>query len=761
MSPPTAACLLALLLAALVAHHGSSDSGGKRSLHNNNRDGDVSTVPYSTVDRLQVPDIFLIGAMKAGTTTLYELMANNSDVCSVGEKEKRFFIGSAFRKDWSQNLKAYTHAFKGCHSPQLTIDATPGYSAGKYSLVISRMKEHYTEATLAKKRFILILREPVSRLYSEYQMAVRLCLDLDKDLVRLSNAPTNFSSAEAKQKDRAYRAERHERACERVMSRTVLRRHQILSEQGAQMQGIAVENLLPFHDWCLTDVGLQEALRGNYQFIIKAFLSGFLRRSQLLLLSFDTLISNATVVTRALERFLPLTQKWGDAVSTPPPLPSRTADAGHAHTKLDCTTVMMLQKYYKTTNGCINCLLQHVQSGFGEPHPAEPPFPSFIDPFTKCSPRGLNQSELPPNTWKFTDLVRNAGEAEAEAAAQERRGDRQQGDDIEMGRDRVLDARALSNKKKKADKVRDHEREREEAGKKAVAAIKEAAAKAEDAPSADHYDFVFGWSTGHVGTTTLSEQRFYGSPDNVTFLHEMKFGKQGVPHAEYVYDTEKWLAGNYSTEYQYVKTRYVPWLLLNKYNRSRTLVDLGHNINYFYTALVDYLQHETHYSFAFARLRRERLETAQSLTFGHPGESFSDVCQDLVTRFCPFDHADEVVLRVPNGTWTWASFSNVQKALWIADETEARWRQLKARVPSLSYVEILWGKAWEGSMDHGALQVARLLGLHRVAKWDPAWPHMEAHVHAGEASTDPVALWQISIEDREYQEKMGFTYVPA
>ena len=332
-------------------------------------------------------------------------------------------------------------------------------------------------------------------------------------------------------------------------------------------------------------------------------------------------------------------------------------------------------------------------------------------------------------------------------------------------RDRRL--RTLSANSRKKDKARDHERAREKVGQKAMAVIKEAAARSQDAPVPQssafdsHFDFVFGWSTGHVGTTTLSEQRFYGSPSNVTFLHEMKFGKQGTPHSEYVYDTDKWLAGNYSSEYNYVKTRYVPWLLLNKYNRSRTLVDLGHNINYFYTALVDYLQQETKYSFAFARLRRERLETAQSLTFGHPDESFSDVCQDLITRFCPFDHEDEVILRVPNGTRTWETFSNVQKALWIADETEARWRQLKARVPSLSYVEILWGKVWDGSMEHGALQVARLLGLHSVATWDPEWPHMEAHIHAGEASTDPVAMWQISKEDREYQEKMGYNYVPA
>ena len=38
------------------------------------------------------------------------------------------------------------------------------------------------------------------------------------------------------------------------------------------------------------------------------------------------------------------------------------------------------------------------------------------------------------------------------------------------------------------------------------------------------YDFVFGWSTGHVGTTTLSLPILYGNPTGVAFLHETYYG---------------------------------------------------------------------------------------------------------------------------------------------------------------------------------------------------------------------------------------------
>lgn len=38
---------------------------------------------------LQYPNVFIIGAMKCGTTTLYQLLSDNPHICSDGEKEVR------------------------------------------------------------------------------------------------------------------------------------------------------------------------------------------------------------------------------------------------------------------------------------------------------------------------------------------------------------------------------------------------------------------------------------------------------------------------------------------------------------------------------------------------------------------------------------------------------------------------------------------------------------------------------------------------
>lgn len=325
---------------------------------------------------------------------------------------------------------------------------------------------------------------------------------------------------------------------------------------------------------------------------------------------------------------------------------------------------------------------------------------------------------------------------------------------------------AKNSKKKTKERDDEVSKERDELILKArskVAVNATLVANATQAPDG-FYDFIFGWSTGHVGTTTLSEKRMYGSPDNVTFLHEMKYGRIGLPTSQDVYSTSEWLLGNFTQEYEYVKTKYVPWLLRNKYPKSRTVMDLGHNINYFYDALIKYLLTETKYKFVFVRLRRERMESAQSLTFGHPEKAFNDLCSDLITRFCPFDRIASNILQLPgpNAYALWSTFSNIQKALWIADETEARWQEMKKRYgDQLNYIELLWGKKWDGSIDFAALQIAQLFGLSKVNKWDPTWPHMEAHVHAGDAALDPNLLWESYRADKEYQEKMKYTYVPA
>ncbi len=132
----------------------------------------------------------------------------------------------------------------------------------------------------------------------------------------------------------------------------------------------------------------------------------------------------------------------------------------------------------------------------------------------------------------------------------------------------------------------------------------------------NHYDFIFGYSTGHVGTTTLSEGKYYGRPHDVVFIHEMHYGKYNISRKD-IFTTQKWAKATYEDEYSYVKDIYMPFMVKSK-GSKKTLLDLGHNSLYFIKALLAYLQSETSFKFVFVRIRRERIESAISLAYKHP-----------------------------------------------------------------------------------------------------------------------------------------------
>ena len=347
-----------------------------------------------STEELNYPDIFLIGAMKAGTTSLYNLITNNTalnatlvvqPICNFGEKEKHFFVGPEIAKDFKKSLTHYIQEFSGCAASQQTIDATPGYSGRRQAEVIAHMKETYTADQLSKKKFIYVLREPVARLYSEYQMSVRLCLDLDDDLTRFGG--------EEDAATKTWRIDRHETACQRLLSAKNYRRFR------TEMLKVDYEDILSFHEWCLTDYGLEETLRGNYRLIIWRFLNNFLARQQLFVLNFDMLIFNTAFVMQALERFLG-TPSWGSNVTLPAPPRS----SNHPKTTLDCTTVEMLEKYYNVSNAHI---YQYIASTSGQKPESEPAFSSFASATPKCVRLAPNDSfaSYPIDTWKFSALV--------------------------------------------------------------------------------------------------------------------------------------------------------------------------------------------------------------------------------------------------------------------------------------------------------------------------------------------------------------------
>lgn len=109
-----------------------------------------------------VPNLIIAGVPKAGTTSLYWYLSQHPGICASDIKEVNYYtparISAAELPPFEEYLKHFSH----CAKTPYIMEASPSYSFSG-APVIRAIKE-----TLDAPRIILILREPVSRFWSEY-----------------------------------------------------------------------------------------------------------------------------------------------------------------------------------------------------------------------------------------------------------------------------------------------------------------------------------------------------------------------------------------------------------------------------------------------------------------------------------------------------------------------------------------------------------------------------------------------------------------
>lgn len=112
-----------------------------------------------------MPDFLIIGAQKAGTTSLYSYLIKHPDIISAFKKEIHFFDLNYYKNiNW---YKSFFPLKKELDGIKLTGEASPQYMFHPHS--VSRIKND-----LPKIKIILLLRNPVYRSYSHYQHQVRV-----------------------------------------------------------------------------------------------------------------------------------------------------------------------------------------------------------------------------------------------------------------------------------------------------------------------------------------------------------------------------------------------------------------------------------------------------------------------------------------------------------------------------------------------------------------------------------------------------------
>ena len=136
---------------------------------------------------MSLPNFMCIGAAKSGTTSLYDILRQHSDVFIPSFKEPHFFdIPSVYKNGISWYKKTY---FSSVKKEKCIGDFTPTY------LYEGDAPKRIFNDLGRDVKFIVILRNPVDRAYSHYLHSKRDCYELlnfeealDKEKERLDNA---------------------------------------------------------------------------------------------------------------------------------------------------------------------------------------------------------------------------------------------------------------------------------------------------------------------------------------------------------------------------------------------------------------------------------------------------------------------------------------------------------------------------------------------------------------------------------------------
>jgi len=116
----------------------------------------------------EVPDRFalIIGAMKGGTTSLYEILSQHNEICSSKVKEPDYFTEDRSDDSYGGYLSLWDWK-QGVHS--IGLESSVAYTKAPY---ISGVPERIHKAALGQFRFIYMLRNPLRRIESQVRHGV-------------------------------------------------------------------------------------------------------------------------------------------------------------------------------------------------------------------------------------------------------------------------------------------------------------------------------------------------------------------------------------------------------------------------------------------------------------------------------------------------------------------------------------------------------------------------------------------------------------
>ncbi|TCV83435.1 sulfotransferase family protein [Sulfurirhabdus autotrophica] len=117
-----------------------------------------------------LPNFFVVGAQKSGTTALHHYLVDHPEIFLPSQKETKFFVDDG---QYSQGVKYYSEKyFAESKNEKVVGEIDPDYMY--FNVGVERIFQH-----IPNSKLIFIFRNPVDRAFSHYVMTYRRGLELN------------------------------------------------------------------------------------------------------------------------------------------------------------------------------------------------------------------------------------------------------------------------------------------------------------------------------------------------------------------------------------------------------------------------------------------------------------------------------------------------------------------------------------------------------------------------------------------------------
>ena len=142
----------------------------------------VSKLVKQITSKSSTPSVLCIGFAKCGTTTLYDIFSQNEEIYLSGIKEPIYY---GYEKTYKRGFEWYKKRYYPIKTNKVVVEINPRIA--KYASAENILKDYG-----AGTKIIILLRNPIKRLYSNFKMNLNTGKCFDKVEKNLGNNTSNL-----------------------------------------------------------------------------------------------------------------------------------------------------------------------------------------------------------------------------------------------------------------------------------------------------------------------------------------------------------------------------------------------------------------------------------------------------------------------------------------------------------------------------------------------------------------------------------------